>query len=300
MGRYVNHLDIYVALFLSLCFLAFVAPVPVYMAAETYETLSRDMTIEIRDIIPGEVIPIEVHKEFQEQNGYSIGDVNATAVLDNGNLTFSMTIRTCRYDAQMGLISNETTDCKAIIPDYSGFRAMIMETANQKSTSDETESFALAYSDWGTFTRYYWRDKLFVSAPGNDYTLVFYDHPDNYYTYHREQWNLDWNMYSASYKTTMQHYSQAQMNQAMTTGSLFNLVSFIALLAGIAEATVALWLSAILAGLLLSVYLFTTLIVLAEQGDGWAYLYGPGDWPLTNWWWVSFGRLRDSWWLAIF
>jgi len=246
--------------------------------------------------IPEGPVPISLHESYYDANGTTIADTVGVGVMKGEDMHINMTIRIRTYNEEMSLVSDEIYNCKAILTQFAKLKAMISELTEDKS-GDAGNQHVLAYKDWGTFTRYYWRSKRFVKYPGSGTQFVKYDHPDNYYTYHREQWNLDWDMYSSSWKTRMYHYGVYQIYQAKTLGVLGGLLGPMAAIMGILEIVLAQWLLAILALFLLSVAAFTILIVETEQGDGWGYLCGPGDWPYTDWWWVSFGLWRDLWWL---
>ena len=158
--------------------------------------------------------------------------------------------------------------------------------------------------DWGEFTTYDWYGFTFVAAPGSTKQWVKYDHPDNYYTYHPEEWNVEWEMckYHAStgWKKAIHHYSQAQMGYAISTGdagviaygTAALITEVIALVAVPPLQILALILSAI-AALNGVMAWFLENIVQAEQEDGWAYVHA--DYVHRNLL-ISYGEWRDWGW----
>lgn len=181
-----------------------------------------------------------------------------------------------------------------------------METFDIPETTVSPEkpkqSFTPA-SDWGTFTTYYWNSFRFVSVPGSSQQVVKYDHPDNYYTYHPEQWNQDWSQKSGRYAII--HASQYVVTQTQTSASLWAgilmisraLISIYGILGLTAYALaykiigVTLVFLAVYAAL---IALWVELVWKTEQGDAWSYSYlGTNGWIQ-----MSHGLWRDLWYYA--
>jgi hypothetical protein len=287
-----------VAVFVSLCFLAFVAPIPAKEAAEFHSALRETETTRIQDIEPGEIIAIELRHEIQERCNHSIIDVLGSAVVSqDGELTAELTVHARVFDERGSLISNDTTDCTVTISEYERMRMLL---SSETDELNQDSAFIPAYEDWGTFSTYYWRGRKFVARPGNDKTPVSYDHPDNYYTYHREQWNLHWDMYDTPSKTSMIHLAWWEVQDALRFGYLTPILGGMASLIGVAVGVLAGVLAGIIVLFFATIIAFIGMVVQAEQGDGWEYVCGPGDYPYTGWWWVSFGYWRDIWWVLQF
>jgi len=128
--------------------------------------------------------------------------------------------------------------------------------------------------DWGEFPTFDWYGFTFVACPGSTKQWVKYNHPDNYYTYYPEQWNLDWTLYKEKDNWGKQviHHSQAFMGQVIFTCStwLFALgVAEVCSAADPTHVTTAVIAVLLICGLTFEWWLLN--IVLSEQNDGWAY-----------------------------
>lgn len=303
-GRILEKRRFYLLIVILLCFLAYVAPIPAHNAAEVNSALSQQLQIGVQRIEKGTTIPIVFSQQFEEEIGYSIVNVNGTATLEEDNCySVELSVHTDVFNADDCLNSTETVHCSVIIPEYEKMMnsfEVLLNDAIEKTSKNNEGKFIPSYQDWGDFDTYYWRNKLFVSLPGSAETYVKYDHPDNYYTYHREQWNLHWQMYDSYSRTYMIHLAVYELSDAITLNSLGGILSAAAGIIGVLIATLAGVILGILAGLFLTIAAFIYLVVMAERNDGWEYLCGPGVWPYTNWWWISFGIWRDIWWILQF
>ena len=178
--------------------------------------------------------------------------------------------------------------------------------------------------DWGEFTTFDWYGFTFVAWPGSTKQWVKYNHPDNYYTYHPEEWNLHWDKCVKRpcpgwWAKQVIHYSQAEMGSIISTKSLW--LAMLGLAGGIAAMGAALIGASnpvttptgialeILAGVLgligaigVAVEFVIEWVILAEQGDGWGYnhysdCYSPAvrAYPL----YISLGAWYDwLWWIG--
>jgi hypothetical protein len=169
--------------------------------------------------------------------------------------------------------------------------------------SMEPERFFAPSTDWGTFTTYYWNSFKFVSVPGSSKQIVEYDHPDNYYTYHPEQWNLDWSQKIGRYSII--HISQNVVYQTQISASLLAGITTIARalisLYGILGITITALAIKILAVTLVFIAVWAAIVVLwvefvwkTEKLDAWSYFYLGTD----GWIQMSHGLWRDIWYYA--
>ncbi len=296
------HIKLFVTIVAALSLIAYVAPIPEYCAAEVNSNLSEEMNKTSLNLLPDGPVPINIHDTYRDSSGYKSLDVVGIGLLKGKDMYVNMTIRARTYNDAMVPVTDITTDSKIILPRFDEMRASLASATQDSKSSGAANEFVPAYQDWGTFTTYYWRNALCVARPGNDRTWVAYDHPDNYYTYHREQWNLDWSMYDSPSRTTMIHYGVHQFMDL--TNPLSILTAILGSMATIILAVTKLVLLGIvlaaLALLGIGILAFLLLVVISERGDGWGYVCGPGYWPYTNWWWVSFGLWRDIWWIAYY
>ena len=159
----------------------------------------------------------------------------------------------------------------------------------------------LKSGDWGQFTTYDWYGFKFVAAPGSTKQWVKYDHPDNYYTYHPEQWNLDWTMYKYHAQTMwgkeIVHFSQSKLNSMLATANLY---VFAGAILGLAAFPIG-FLAPPISGIIAAIAFILELIgvptkflienyIMTEQGDGWVYWHFNFVYKHTL---ISFGALRD-------
>lgn len=278
---------------------AYVAPIPPLAAAELNSMGNGGTNVTYDDASSPTTLAIAIHKQILDSDQLILLDVVGTGVLTDGDMYINMTIRVRTYDSAQLPVSDVLVHRSTIIPAFQKMRQSAALLTQSIASPELRIQPALAYTNWGTFTTYWWRNALFVARPGNGYTYVAYDHPDNYYTYHREEWNLDWQMMDSASRTDMIHIAKYEIQYALQTGVIGALLAPFVYLIGLPTYVLLGWLLAILAGINLGIWAFVYLVVQAENGDGWEYICGPGVWPYIGWWWISFGYWRDIWWPMI-
>ena len=154
--------------------------------------------------------------------------------------------------------------------------------------------------------KYWWDNIEFVRAPGDAYTWVKYDHPNNYDRYYPLQVNRDYALRGTS--KVHYHVSYAALEDAKYKSSFASIAGLlgpiIAALLLIPE-IVSKFVAAIIAlvGAICSLvgYLlkwFIENIIQTELKDGWVWTWGWGKatflwWTIAVWFWISFGAWRN-------
>lgn len=231
-----------------------------------------------------EYLPIETAEQWTIKNCEMNIDVKGFSLVKaNGDAFFQ--IQYSFYYRNLGEAewTVETDDFNFYVSKFTEYRNYVIEFTEGKRTAPyPTDSINGMKGDYGTFNYYYWYNFKFIRTPGSPQQVVKYDHADNYYTYYKEQWNADWNMYkyhSSGWGKQVFHLSQYTMSISIGQASLFYMAA--ALSAGIAGLfalvfPVALIIAAIaglLAGIGIAISWFLTAIVLSEQNDGWQYTH---------------------------
>jgi len=276
----------------TLVLFAFVAPIPQGEAASTYEQFST--ATERLQFGEPKLGPF-VAEEIVEWDGVRM------KLVISGNAVEKAEIISVDYQQEL------------IVFDDSGHKISQEVIYRHTQISNFGKySEALSYrepvrdtvltSDWGTFTTYYWHSFLFVSYPGSAKQDVWYDHPDNYYTYHAEEWNVDW--YKKISRYSILHASKTTVHETESSATLWSwmlttatmligayglLVAAVPLAIAILGATLAFL--AVYQGL---IWLWVQLVWKTEQGDAWSYSY----WGTDGWIQMSHGKWRDIWYYA--
>jgi hypothetical protein len=261
----------------------FVTPIPLASITEQRKTYKQGRDLILEQLIPPEPIEVDIHEAFRYGHEVITIDVLGTGFMVGEDMHAELAFNVQTYYERSQIVSQQAMNRSIVIPKYAEKRAWIIEQ------TDDTE-YKLADEDWGTFDTYDWRGRNHIIYPGSDIQAIDFDHMDNYYEYHAEQWNLDWEDYEPNWKTTTYHYGKYQIDQAKITGDIIPLLGPLGVILGSGLGPIAALVFAILALLIISVYLFTVWIVESEMGDGWAYAwdYGGG--------YISFGYWRDWWW----
>ncbi len=280
-----------VSLVLLLMVFAFVAPIPSSTAASTYEEF---MTASERIKAMKPKLGPFVAEETFEHDGVRM------RLIVSGNAEEREDYIFVEFQQTLIVLDDLDREISRQITVQSTKVARISDTA--AAPEEPEQSFATA-TDWGTFTTYYWNSFKFVSVPGSSKQPVKYDHPDNYYTYHPEQWNLDWSQKIGRYSII--HVSEYVVYQTQVSASLWAGISTIARalisLYGILGITITALAIKILAVTLVFIAVWAALVVLwvelvwkTEQGDAWSYSYlGTNGWIQ-----MSHGLWRDIWYYA--
>lgn len=267
---------------------AFVAPIPISNAVSTCND-AMTMSERIKAAKP-KLGPFVVEETF-EHDGVRMRLIVSGNAVEKEDYIFA--------EFQQTLIVLDDTDAEISrqITHRTTKMARIPETAPEKP-----ERYFATATDWGTFTTYDWNSFIFVSVPGSLKQIVTYDHPDNYYEYHQEQWNQDW--YEKIGRYAIIHASQYVVSQTQSSANLWQAVLSISIIListyGLLAAVVAMAIK-ILAVLLVFLFVWASMIWMwvefiwkAEQGDAWSYSYlGTNGWIQ-----MSHGRWRDIWYYA--
>ncbi|MHA1290204.1 MAG: hypothetical protein ACTSPB_22715 [Candidatus Thorarchaeota archaeon] len=281
---------VFVFLILLLMVSAFVAPIPISNAATTCDNA---MTMSERIKAAEPQLGSFVVEETFEHDGVRMRLVVSGNAEEREDYIFAEFQQTLiELDKDDNEISRQITH-----------RTMRTSGAPETATSPEepTHSFVTA-SDWGTFSTYYWNSFKFMFVPGSSQQDVKYDHPDNYYTYHPEQWNQDWSQKIGRYAII--HASEYVVSQTQSSANLWQAVLSMSIalisLYGLLAAAVAMAIK-ILAVLLVFLFIYASMIWLwvelvwkTEQGDAWSYSYlGTNGWIQ-----MSHGLWRNIWYYA--
>jgi len=231
-----------------------------------------------------EQIPINTAEAWTMENSEMTIDIEGVALVKaNGDAFFQI-----RYSYRSRSLGDaewieESDDFGFYVSKFAEYRQYVLEFAEgRRSEPYPIASENAVKGNYGTFSYYYWYNFKFVRVPGSPQQWVKYDHADNYYTYYKEQWNVDWNMYkyhSSGWGKQVYHLSQYTMGVSIGQASLFYMAA--ALAAGIAGlfaiyfpiALIIAAIAAFLVGIGVVISWFLTSIVLSEQNDGWQYTH---------------------------
>jgi hypothetical protein len=266
---------------------AFVAPIPASRIADVSEVFAAAKN----EILQPKTGPFRV-SECYEYEGQVV-DITVVG---------AVTLRDGQYVAEYE--QNITITDRRVIDSEVTHRRQVLPVLSTDSRQPEERTFALALDDYGTFDYFMWHD-IVMLASGSEKQYIAYQHPDNYYRYHPQLWNLDWSEEVCTHNGyAMIHLSHSRVNQAIDRNKIDTIIATI--VAGAVEiygiiVSLALLVAKAIAAALVIILLYYALVkywlenvVQAEQGDGWAYTYWNG-WFLQ----ISYGAWRDLWTIVI-
>ena len=280
-----------VSLILVLMLSAFVAPIPISNAASTYDTA---MTVSERIKVAKPNLGPFVAEETFEQDGIRMRLIVSGSAEENESCIFA------EFQQTLIVLDDHNLEVSRQVTYHTTKMARMPETTTVPE--EPMQPIALA-TDWGPFTTYFWHDVKFVSVPGSSKQIVKYDHPDNYYTYHPELWNVDWSLREGRYAII--HASQYVVTQTQSSATLWAGVLMMARalisIYGILSITVYALAYKILAATLVFLAVYAALVALwvelvwkTEKGDAWSYSYlGTNGWIQ-----MSHGLWRNIWYYA--
>ncbi len=286
-----------VTVLVLLMFAAFIAPIPVASESERIEAFSKVPILEGHSPNIG---PFERECSFEYEGTKMKIVVSGETYIEQAELMVRYTQEFLTFDEDDSVLTSETSEMVDKLSDL----VMLKDTLEDII---EPVKQAIPSSDWGTFTYYWWNGFKMIKAPGSTQRSVDYEHPDNYYysLYHPEQWNLGWYYRAGGSRYMLTHHSQSEVNAAIDEASLWRVILFavtagFALFAGFipAAAVLAVFAAAVISAtlLVLGIYQFflvwwLTVVLQAEQGDGFSYSY---FWP-DLWVSCSYGGWKDLW-----
>lgn len=266
--------------------MAFVAPIPASQIAEESEAFAATK----KNVLKPRTGSFRVARSYEYQGKH-------IEIIVLGNVSFAGGRYVADYE-QIVMILNGMKG-NVISSRFSHGRANL-PVLSMDSDIRFQNVMTPALDDYGNFYYFSWHGIThMLRTYGNDQQWVKYEHPDNYYTYHPQQWNLDWSE-DVGNGYAMYHLSQSNVAQALASTDLWVLMVTIAEAAiglyGLLVEVMILAAKAVAAALLIiGAYMVATHywlehVVKAEQDDGWAYTYWNG-WYLQ----MSWGGWKDLW-----
>lgn len=266
--------------------MAFIAPIP--SAKTSAQTQSFNTTRN--KLLRPRIGSFDATRSFDYQENHAKITISGNVSLDNDKNIANYKQKIVIRDSASNKSVNEVREVSRSIP--------VISMDFESTTS--SNSMVPALDDYGTFVYFTWHGIThMIRTYGNSQQWVKYEHPDNYYTYHPQQWNLQWDQ-SVGNGYGMIHHSQSTVYQAIQANSIWVVAMAIAdaaigmYLLTLAAITLAAW---IVAGLLaiLTVYFVAVgwwleHVLKAEQDDGWPYTYWNGVFLQA-----SYGGWKDLW-----
>jgi len=247
--------------------------------------------------------------------GYEVAPIHAiitpTTIVSAKVTTFEIlgeeaTVKVYRYDTVWWCQHFVSFDASCEID---GIRFMNVSTEKYPlykiKSSLSSASICSIPGEW----KYLWDTNItFVKSPGPSQIYIKYDHPDNYDTYHQGEVNVNYQLQGN--EKIHYHIAQYKLEEGKQTGSLFEiaaaLIAIVAAALAFPEPVVSKVVAAfvgLLATILAAVGVMITYFIetklQTELGDGWAWLWGFGNWWIFRWWWQSFGAWRDWPWFFV-
>ncbi len=275
---------ILVLLLLSLLFSVFVAPIPASKIADESEAFAaaRD------EVFQPKTGPFRINKCY-EYEGQVVEITMLGVVNSRVNVIMAEYEQIIRITDEFGnIVEMDNSHIKRYLP--------VVPSDSRRATQT---AYVLALDDYGTFSYYQWHGITMIKYPGSTKQGIHYEHPDNYYQYHPQQWNVDWSS-DLGNGYAMHHISQSRMYQAIQSNTIEFVISSIVAAAieiyGILIGLALLTAKAVAAALAIIVLYYSLVslwlqfVVQAEQDDGWAYTFWNG-WILQ----ISYGGWKDFW-----